>query len=105
MAEKGLVGILAALYFFQLLCSIMPVNQHERLWLGSLFATKPLEGINECWNESVQKLYDLDTEYWIRILKTRKLIIVNKVDLSKRCFILLIMKSLFISSDARESMC
>ena len=46
---KGLVGISAALYFFQLLCFIMPVNRHKTLQHGSLLATEPLEGLKERW--------------------------------------------------------
>ena len=46
---KGLVGISAALYFFQLLCFIMPVNRHKTLQHGSLLATENLEGLKERW--------------------------------------------------------
>ena len=49
MMAKGLVGISAALYFFQLLCFIMPVNRHKTLQHGSLLATEPLEGLKERW--------------------------------------------------------
>ena len=39
----------AALYLFQLLCFIMPVNRHKTLPHGSLLGTEPLEGIKERW--------------------------------------------------------
>ena len=53
----GLVGILAAVYLFQLLCFIMPVNRHKMFRPGSLLGTEPLEGLNECWkNDSTAKL-------------------------------------------------
>ena len=54
MAATGLVGILAAVYLFQLLCFIMPVNRHKMFRHGSLLGTEPL---NECWkNDSTAKL-------------------------------------------------
>lgn len=49
MAATGFFGISAALYLFQLLCFIMPVNRHETLRHGILLGTEPLEGIKESW--------------------------------------------------------
>ena len=49
MTATGLVGISAALYLFQLLCFVMPVNRHKTLRHVSLLGTEPLEGIKQHW--------------------------------------------------------
>ena len=49
MAATGLVGISTAVYLFQLLCFIIPVNRHKMFRNGSLLGTEPLKGLNECW--------------------------------------------------------
>ena len=47
MAATGLVGILAAVHLFQLLCFIMPVNRHKMFRHGSLLGTEPFKRVLE----------------------------------------------------------
>ena len=45
--RRHLVGILAAVHLFQLLCFIMPVNRHKMFRHGSLLGTEPFKRVLE----------------------------------------------------------